>query len=226
MFERFTDSARTVVVDAQHQARRLGHRQIGTPHLLLALLAEDDGLLAGHGVSAEAVETALRRALEQPAPSRPSRVDDAEMLASLGIDVHRIREAVEASFGPGALDRALGSDRDAPGGRRGPLSRLTRRRRGRPAARDERRTLASPSGAARRRARPGTHLAFSPDARKTLELSLREALRLGDRSIDSDHVLLGLLRCDDGLAAGLLAGLGVPPGDLRAAVERRRRRSA
>ena len=39
MFERFTDTARHVVVQAQHDARRLGHNYIGCEHLLLAAAA-------------------------------------------------------------------------------------------------------------------------------------------------------------------------------------------
>ena len=41
MFERFTDSARQVVVQAQSQARQLGHGFIGCEHLLLALVSLD-----------------------------------------------------------------------------------------------------------------------------------------------------------------------------------------
>ena len=46
MFERFTDSARRVIVLAQEEARALGHTSIGTEHLLLGLIAESDGLAA------------------------------------------------------------------------------------------------------------------------------------------------------------------------------------
>lgn len=53
------------------------------------------------------------------------------------------------------------------------------------------------------------HIPFSPRAKKVLELSLREALRLGDRHIDGTHVLLGILREGQGLAARLLAEAGV-----------------
>ena len=42
MFERFTTGARAVVVDSQDAARFLGHRHIGTEHLLLGLLRDDD----------------------------------------------------------------------------------------------------------------------------------------------------------------------------------------
>jgi ATP-dependent Clp protease ATP-binding subunit ClpC len=47
MFERFTDRARRVVVEAQGEARALGHDYIGTEHLLLGLIHEGHGLAAG-----------------------------------------------------------------------------------------------------------------------------------------------------------------------------------
>ncbi len=46
MFERFTDRARRVVVQAQEESRRLNHSYIGTEHLLLGLLREDEGVAA------------------------------------------------------------------------------------------------------------------------------------------------------------------------------------
>ena len=50
---------------------------------------------------------------------------------------------------------------------------------------------------------------FSRGAKKTLELALREALHLGHNYIGTEHILLGLLRNEDELAAELLSGLGV-----------------
>ncbi len=46
MFERFTDRARRVVVQAQEESRRLNHNYIGTEHLLLGILREGDGAAA------------------------------------------------------------------------------------------------------------------------------------------------------------------------------------
>jgi hypothetical protein len=46
MFEKFTDRARRVVVLAQEEARRLNHNYIGTEHIFLGLIAEDDGVAA------------------------------------------------------------------------------------------------------------------------------------------------------------------------------------
>ena len=64
MFERFTDSARHLVVQAQHEARRLGHNYIGCEHLLLAAagLAEPAGAaLRDQGVTPERVEAEIVR---------------------------------------------------------------------------------------------------------------------------------------------------------------------
>jgi ATP-dependent Clp protease ATP-binding subunit ClpA len=61
---------------------------------------------------------------------------------------------------------------------------------------------------------------FTPRAKKALELSLREALAAGDREIGPEHVLLGLLREGEGIAARMLAGRGVRLDDVRAAVRR------
>jgi ATP-dependent Clp protease ATP-binding subunit ClpA len=50
---------------------------------------------------------------------------------------------------------------------------------------------------------------FTPRAKKALELSLREALQLGHNFVGTEHILLGLLREGDGVAARVLVGLGV-----------------
>ncbi|HEV2452300.1 MAG TPA: Clp protease N-terminal domain-containing protein, partial [Streptosporangiaceae bacterium] len=59
MFERFTDRARRVIVLAQEEARQLGHNYIGTEHLLLGLIDEDEGVAAKAlqelGIGVEAV---------------------------------------------------------------------------------------------------------------------------------------------------------------------------
>jgi ATP-dependent Clp protease ATP-binding subunit ClpA len=102
MFERFTDRARNVVVDAQVQARRLGHGYVGTEHILLGLL-QGDGIaarvLGSLGVTSEAVE---REVLAEVGRG-PLGSEDAAALGAIGIDLDEVRRRVEASFGPGAL---------------------------------------------------------------------------------------------------------------------------
>jgi Clp amino terminal domain, pathogenicity island component len=55
---------------------------------------------------------------------------------------------------------------------------------------------------------PSGHIPFTPRAKKVLELSLREALQLGHNYIGTEHILLGLIREGEGVAARVLAGLG------------------
>jgi Clp amino terminal domain, pathogenicity island component len=55
---------------------------------------------------------------------------------------------------------------------------------------------------------PGGHIPFTPRAKKVLELSLREALALGHNYIGTEHILLGLIREGQGVAAQVLVKLG------------------
>ncbi len=66
--------------------------------------------------------------------------------------------------------------------------------------------------------KPAGHIPFTPRAKKSLELSLREALQLGDGYIGTGHLLLGLIRQGDGVAVQILDKLGVNLKDLRARV--------
>ena len=52
---------------------------------------------------------------------------------------------------------------------------------------------------------PSGHIPFTPRAKKVLELSLREALQLGHNYIGTEHILLGLIREGEGVAAQVLA---------------------
>jgi ATP-dependent Clp protease ATP-binding subunit ClpA len=68
---------------------------------------------------------------------------------------------------------------------------------------------------------PSGHIPFGKRAKKVLELSLREALRLGHDHIGSGHVLLGLIREGEGLAAKVLVDAGADLTVLRDDVVRR-----
>ncbi|GGQ21165.1 Clp protease N-terminal domain-containing protein [Streptosporangium pseudovulgare] len=63
--------------------------------------------------------------------------------------------------------------------------------------------------------RTGGHIPFTPRAKKTLELSLREALRLKHGYISDGHVLLGILREGQGVGARVIAGAGIDAETLR-----------
>ena len=124
MFERFTDRARQVVVHAQDEARALKHNYIGTEHLLLGLLREEEG----------------------PA---------ARVLEGLDVTVEEVRAQIV---------RIVGEGEEAASGQ----------------------------------------IPFTPRAKKALELSLREALSLGHNYIGTEHVLLGLVRVNEGVAMRIL----------------------
>jgi len=192
MFERFTPPARDAVVLAQEEARGLRHGYLGTEHILLGVLAEGNGagarVLRGLGITLDAVRSHAVREIGM-GPLAAEPERDQEALRSIGIDVDEIRRRVEEDFGPGALDRA----------RRG------RRRWGR------RRCDWEPGfGTA--------HVPFTPRAKKVLELSLREAVRLGSSSIGTEHILLGIVREGEGLAARILAASGATAERVRHAV--------
>jgi ATP-dependent Clp protease ATP-binding subunit ClpC len=75
MFERFTERARQVVVLAQEEARGLRHNYIGTEHLLLGLIREEEGIAArvleGFGITAEEVRARIERVVG-PAEEAPA----------------------------------------------------------------------------------------------------------------------------------------------------------
>ena len=91
---------------ASEEARRLGHNYIGTEHILTVLVRNPNGnatrLLARLGVSSDAVEGALACWLSDASPAAKI---DPEALATLGVDFETVRERLEQSFGPGALER-------------------------------------------------------------------------------------------------------------------------
>ena len=64
----------------------------------------------------------------------------------------------------------------------------------------------------------GGRTRFAPKAKKALELSLREAIALGDRGIGAEHVLLGVLRDPGEPVRGMLERHGHSPGSVREAV--------
>jgi ATP-dependent Clp protease ATP-binding subunit ClpC len=124
-----------VLVLAQEEARLLNHSFIGTEHILLALIHEDEGVAA-------------------------------KALKSLGITLEAVREKVKETIGV---------------------------------------AVTAPSGSP----------PFTPRAKKVLELSLREALQLGHSYIGTEHLLLGLVREGEGVAAQVLVSLGADLGRVR-----------
>jgi ATP-dependent Clp protease ATP-binding subunit ClpA len=101
MFERFTEEARQTVVLAQQEAREQRSGHIGTEHLLLGIVGQGGtpvaDILERHGLNHDAMVSAIARFTGGAAL-------DAEALGAVGIDLDAVRERVEATFGPGALD--------------------------------------------------------------------------------------------------------------------------
>jgi len=178
MFERFTKEAREVATGAQRHARELSHHHIGTEHLLLALLDEACGapaeILRRAGLDHDRVRAEIDRYLEG-AVGRLGDAD-ADALESIGIDLDAVKAKIEEAFGPDALQPTYYEVRRGLFGRR-------------------RRVARTPSLG---------HIPFTPRAKKVLELSLREALRLKFKFIASEHILLGLIREGEGLAMKII----------------------
>ena len=225
MFERFTGTARHVVVQAQEDARRLGHNYIGCEHLLLAAAAAAEpasAVLRDQGVTPERVEAEILRTVGRGQAADPLGGLDRQALAFIGIDLDVVRARIEAAFGPdaltGALPAACRSRRPAWG--KGPLAELTRRRRAR-------RNAPLPAGPFRQHpASPSGHIPFTPRAKKSLELSLREAKALHDNYIGVQHLTLALLALKDGMVPVILSALGASAASLRAAVLARYRKAS
>jgi ATP-dependent Clp protease ATP-binding subunit ClpA len=242
MFERFTDATRQVVVQAQANARRLGHNYIGCEHLLLAAVATGEPasiILRDHGVTPERVEAELLRiiGLGSATPADPLGGLDREALAAIGIDLDVVRARIEAAFGPDALSRAVLAHKRAatracrrsrrPAWGKGPVSRLMHHRRFRAARRG------TPAGLAPRAhalllqdPAPGRHIPFTPRAKKVLQLSLREAVAQEDSYIGVQHLTLALLAMKDGTVPAILSALGASAASVRAAILDRYRKAS
>jgi ATP-dependent Clp protease ATP-binding subunit ClpA len=197
MFERFTDAARDVVVRAGAAADDLNHPYVGTEHLLVALLSDHDGPVAvallGYQLDDRRARAEIIRLVG------PSHAPDVDPL-------------FDADGEDAAALKAIGIDLDAvrraieenfgPGALRLPRDDAPKRR-----------------GFMRRFYGTG-HPPFTDRAKKVLELSLREAIRLKHNYIAPEHLMLGLLREGHGLAAQILAEAGVDFDKLRADLTR------
>ncbi|QQE74642.1 ATP-dependent Clp protease ATP-binding subunit [Brevibacillus composti] len=131
MFGRFTERAQKVLALALEEAVRLGHKDIGTEHVLLGLIRE------GEGIAAKALQ-------------------------SLGLGLDKIQSEVESLIGRGT---------EQAGGNYTPN--------------------------------------YTPRAKKVIELSMDEARKLGHTYVGTEHILLGLIREGEGIAARIMNNLGV-----------------
>jgi hypothetical protein len=120
------EHARRVLDLAREEAARSGHRYVGPEHLVLGMLRDGGSraarVLRAHGVDLAAARAALRRLADRGLVPRP-RPSDAELLASLGIDLEAVRRSTEQAFGPKAVGWAI---REATRARRGGVGRVPR----------------------------------------------------------------------------------------------------
>jgi ATP-dependent Clp protease ATP-binding subunit ClpC len=139
-FEKFSERARRVLTLAQEEAQNLNHSYIGTEHILLGLVREEEGVAA-------------------------------KVLVSLGASLSKVRASVEFVIGRGEK----------------PSSGET---------------------------------GLTPRARRVIELAIDEARYLGHNYIGTEHLLLGLLREGEGIAAGVLDSFGITLERARTETER------
>jgi ATP-dependent Clp protease ATP-binding subunit ClpC len=139
-FDKFSERARRVLTLAQEEAKRLNHNYIGTEHVLLGLLREEEGVAA-------------------------------KILVNMGASLSKMRSAVEYIIGPG-----------------------------------EKPTTGSTGLTSR--------------AKRVIELAIDEARQLSHNYIGTEHLLLGLLREGEGVAAGVLDSLNINLERTRAEITR------
>jgi len=128
-FEKFSERARRVLTLAQEEAQHLNHSYIGTEHVLLGLVREEEGVAA-------------------------------KVLVNMGVSLSKVRSAVEFIIGRGE------------------------------------KPVTSETG-------------LTAGAKKVIELAIDEARHLGHNYIGTEHLLLGLLREGEGIAASVLDSLGI-----------------
>jgi len=129
MFKKYTEKAKRVIMIAQEEAINLNHDYIGTEHILIGLIKEEEGVAS-------------------------------QVLQQLGLNVAKVAEEIERLVGKGEYKQV-------------------------------------------------GEITFTPRAKKILELASQEASQLKNNYIDTEHILLGLLKERSGVAVKILADLGI-----------------
>lgn len=179
MFERFSKSARSAIVAAQEDARELRSTDIDVEHVLLGLLGQAEPELKALLAEAGITYEGVFAALAAQNAQAARGVTGEPLGAE---DAEALRsigidlDAVRRSLQANFGEGAL--DRPVPEERGGFLGRW----------------------------RHGGHIPFTRDAKKILELSLRETLVRKDSGIESGHVLLAILRSPNPATLTILGG--------------------
>jgi len=127
MFSKFTERAQKVLMYSQEEARHMNHDAVGTEHILLGLIREEEGIAA-------------------------------KVLLGLGINLEQVRQTVIELVGAGG--------------------------------------------------KPVEQVSLTPRAKRVLELSVEAAQQQGAGYVGTEHMLLGLIREGEGVAARVLEGMG------------------
>jgi ATP-dependent Clp protease ATP-binding subunit ClpA len=238
-FDRFTDRARKVLSLAQEEAQRFQHNYIGTEHILLGLVREGEGV-AAKVLSAMGVELNRVRSSVEFILGRGDRI----VLGEIGL-TPRAKKVIELAVDEahrlnhryiGTEHLLLGLVREGDGIAAGVLESL-----GVNLEKVRRHTLAilqqgqeavyGTPGISPETAQGGAAYTISPSfsrdrfdrfterARRVLSLSQEEAQRFQHNYIGTEHLLLGLVREGEGVAARVLYNLGVDPDKVRSTVE-------
>lgn len=129
MFEKFTERGRKIIIYAKEEAERRNNDYLGTEHLLLAIMREEDSV-------------------------------PVNILKKMGLSIEEVRYEIERNLPVGTNLLTFGE------------------------------------------------IPFTPRAKKVLELAIEEARLLGHNYIGSEHLLLGLIREDEGMAGKVMRNLG------------------
>ena len=211
MFERFTERARKVIILAREEAIRLGHNFVGTEHLLLGLIREADGLAVAMLKKLNVDLTGLKREIEKMvAPSKEVSPGSEIPFTPQAKKVLEYAISEARSLGHnyiGTEHLLLGLIREGEG-----IASLVLRDFGVSVAAAKAQAVELLGEKLRQTTPEGRRLSFegfTDHARSVIVMARDEASRLGHNSIGPEHLLLGLLREDEGIASRVLRDLGV-----------------
>src|SRR3990170_4619262 len=234
-FDRFNDRAKRVLALAQDEAIRFNHNYMGTEHLLLGLVREGEGLAARVLDSLGVELSQLRRAIEfgicrgdsTTSPSEITLAPPMKKAVELAIDEarklghshvgteHLLLGIVRQPESIGAmLLGQLGVDLEKV--RHQVIATLGQPHPGTGAAASASATSASASSS--REQFVGPFDRFSDRAKRVLAFAQDEAIRFNHNYIGTEHILIGLMREEEGVAARALRTLGVELDKARTAL--------
>jgi ATP-dependent Clp protease ATP-binding subunit ClpA len=206
----FTPRAKRVLELSLEEARDLGHNYIGTEHLFLGLIREEEGIAAqalrALHVRTEDARGHVRKLLgEESAKAPEGPPDPRNLLVARALDraSDHARRLRHAHIG---TEHILLGLLDAGGGALWNL--LTGR------IREEIEKLVTPG------AEPVASPSLGPPAQAALDRALEAARGLGHAKVGSGHLLLGLIDEKDGIPARALAAAGITPDRVRAEIRR------